>query len=112
MVKAKSSSKKKIGSKKSSVPVSKKSTKKVADDLKSVRLHHRVKRNLSSVKKRHIRTSIAIVGVIFLTVVTMMIVYRGHNFPINWFSIIVVSTILALILGAIEYLYIVRVKGY
>ena len=111
MVKAKSSSKKKSSTKKSSVPAARKSTKKI-EDLKSVRLHHRVRRNLSSVKKRHIRTSIAIVGVIFLTVVTMMIVYRGHNFPINWFSIIVVSTILALILGAIEYLYIVRVKGY
>ncbi|MFP4189431.1 MAG: hypothetical protein ACLFSL_00165 [Candidatus Woesearchaeota archaeon] len=78
----------------------------------SLKIHHRVRRHLSKVKKRHIRTSIAIIGVIFFSVVTMMIVYRGHNFPINWFSIIVVSTLLALILGAVEYLYIVRIKGY
>ncbi len=92
--------------------VGKKNTSSARKPVSPERLHHKVKKSLSSVKKRHIRTSIAIVGVIFLTVVTMMIVYRGHNFPINWFSIIVVSTLLALILGAVEYLYIVRVKGY
>jgi Mg2+ and Co2+ transporter CorA len=78
----------------------------------SKRLHHRIKEKLSNIKKRHIRTSIAIVGVIFLSVLTMLIVYRGYNFEINWFSIVIVSLILGFVLGAIEYLYIVRVKGY
>lgn len=92
----------------------KKHTKKVQNtqNKESLRLHHKIKRSLSSVKKRHIRTSIAIAGVIFLSVITMLIVYRGHNFEINWLSIILVSVILALVLGTIEYLYIVRVKGY
>lgn len=79
---------------------------------KSKKLRHRIKEKLSSIKKRHVRTSIAIVGVIFLSVITMLIVYRGYNFEINWFSIVIVSLILGFILGAIEYLYIVRVKGY
>ena len=78
----------------------------------SVRLHHKIKRSLSQIKKRHIRTSIAITGVIFLSVITMLIVYRGHSFEVNWLSIVLVSVILALVLGTIEYLYIVRVKGY
>jgi hypothetical protein len=71
-----------------------------------------VSKKLSEVKKRHIRTSIAIIGVVFLVTVTMLIVYRGYNFEINWFSIFVVSAILAFVLGGIEYMYIVRVKGY
>ncbi len=78
----------------------------------SKKLHHKIRSSLSKVKKRHIRTSIAIVGVIFLSVFTMLLVYRGYNFEVNWFSIVIVSSILALVLGAIEYLYIVRVKGY
>ncbi len=78
----------------------------------SVGLHHKIVRNLSNIKKRHIRTSIAISGVIFLSIVTMLVVYRGHNFEINWLSIVLVSVILAVVLGTVEYLYIVRVKGY
>ena len=78
----------------------------------SVKLHHKIVRNLSRIKKRHIRTSIAICGSIFLSVVTMLIVYRGYNFEINWLSIVLVSLILAIVLGTVEYLYIVRVKGY
>ncbi|MFW6230902.1 MAG: hypothetical protein ACOC32_02665 [Nanoarchaeota archaeon] len=82
------------------------------ESVKAKKLRHRIKENLTAIKKRHIRTSIAIVGVIFLSVVTMLIVYRGYNFEINWLSIILVSAILGLVLGAIEYMYIVRVKGY
>ena len=67
---------------------------------------------LSKIKKKHIRVSIAVALVIFGSVVSMMIVYRGYNFPINWFSIVIVSLILAIVLGTIEYLYITRVKGY
>ncbi len=110
MAKAKASTTRRTGNAKKAPKATKKASPKASPDPE--RIHHKVKRNLSSVKKRHIRTSIAITGVIFLSVVTMLIVYRGHNFPINWFSIIVVSVLLALILGAVEYLYIVRVKGY
>ncbi len=79
---------------------------------KAKRLRTKVSNRMNRIKKRHIRTSIAVVGVIFISAITMMVVYRGHSFPINWFSIVVVSTLLAVILGAVEYLYIVRVKGY
>lgn len=71
-----------------------------------------VKKHLSKVQKKHIRVSIAVVLVIFGSVMSMMIVYRGYNFPINWVSIMLVSIILAIVLGTIEYLYITRVKGY
>jgi hypothetical protein len=76
------------------------------------KVKHHVHRMTSKVKKKHIRVSIAVALVVFGSVVSMMIVYRGYNFPINWFSIVVVSVILAAVLGTIEYLYITRVKGY
>ena len=99
--------------------VAKKRKQSVQSNSSSVKSHkkarhivHRVRDKLSQVKKRHIRTSIAIIGVIFFSAITMMVVYRGYNFEINWFSIIIVSLFLAFILGAVEYMYIVRVKGY
>lgn len=76
------------------------------------KVHAHIKRNLSKVKKRHIRTSITIAGVVWLVALTMLVIYEGYNFPINWFSIVIVSAILAFFLGGIEYLYIIRVKGY
>ena len=80
---------------------------------KHVKKHvDRVKHHLSKIKKRHIRVSIAVMLVVFGSIVSMLIVYRGYNFPINWFSIIVVSIILSIVLGTIEFLYITRVLGY
>ena len=71
-----------------------------------------VKKHMSKIQKKHIRVSIAVALVIFGSIISMLIVYRGYDFPINWFSIVIVSTILAGVLGTIEYLYITRVLGY
>jgi hypothetical protein len=91
-------------------------------------LKHHIQKHMSKIEKKHIRVSIAVLVVIFTTIVVMLIYFSqgpftmitqtGETITFNLttqtkvFAIGTVAIVLAALMGTLEYLYITRVKGY